>query len=199
MVQGEDDRNEQGVAYSFFSVSEFFGYRLTPIACTNLFDACLASYSPSDCPQGAHVSDKLNLIKTIANEDNFSTFSKIMESSGADEIFKGGGDFTVLAPTNDAFAKFSEERMSKLVNEEKQLQLKALLMYHILPGKVLASDLKTGKTITGEEMMVTDINGITVNGSKLEARDLEASNGIIHAINKVLAPPTHFGAPKPIV
>ena len=145
------------------------------------------------------MSDKLNLIETIAKEENFSTFSRIMGTSGADGVLSGSGEFTVLAPTNDAFEKFSEERLSKLINEEKQLQLKALLMYHILPGKVMASSLKTGKTVTGQEMMVTDINGIKVNSSKLEARNLEATNGVIHAIDKVLAPPTHFGAPKPIM
>lgn len=145
------------------------------------------------------MSDKLDLIETIAKQDNFSTFSRIMGTSGANEIFSGKGEFTVLVPTNDAFAKFSEERMSKLLNEEKQIQLKALLMYHILPGKVMASGLRTGKAVTGQEMMVTDINGIQVNSSKLEARNLEATNGVIHAIDKVLAPPTHFGAPKPLI
>jgi len=139
---------------------------------------------------------KLDLIETIAKHDTFSTFSKIMETSGANEVFSRAGEFTVLAPTNEAFAKYSEERLSKLVNEENQMQLKALLMYHILPGRVMADALKTGKAVTGEEMMVTDINGIKINGSKLEARDLEATNGVIHAIDKVLAPSTHFGAPK---
>jgi len=145
------------------------------------------------------MSDKLDLFATIANQDNFSTFAKIMESSGAHEVFDRKGDFTVLVPTNDAFAKFSEERMSKLINEEKQIQLKALLMYHILPGKVMANELKTGKTVTGQEMMVTDITGIKINSAKLEARNLEATNGVVHAIDKVLVPPAHFGAPKPIV
>ena len=145
------------------------------------------------------MSEKLSLLETIAKEENFSTFARIMGTSGADEVFAGKGDFTVLVPTNDAFAKFSEERMSKLLNEEKQIQLKALLMYHVLPGKVLACDLKTGKSVTGQEMMVTDINGIKVNNAKLEARNLEATNGVVHALNGVLAPSTHFGAPRPIV
>lgn len=142
------------------------------------------------------MSIKLDLVETIARQDNFSTFSEIMRTSGADDVFNGAGDFTVLAPTNDAFEKFSEERLSKLVNEEKQLQLRALLMYHILPGKVMATGLKTGKSVTGQEIMVTDITGIKINSAKLEARDLEATNGVVHAIDTVLAPPAHFGAPK---
>ncbi len=146
------------------------------------------------------MSDKLDLIETLAREENFSTFSEIMETSGANELFRGAGDFTVLAPTNDAFAKFSEERLSKLINEDQQIQLRTLLMYHILPGKIMASGLKTGKSVTGQDMMVTNITGIRVNGSKLEAaRDLEASNGVVHAIDTVMAPSLHFGAPKPIV
>ena len=142
------------------------------------------------------MSNKLDLVETIARQDNFSTFSRILRTSGADDVFSRAGDFTVLAPTNEAFAKFSEERLSKLVNEEKQIQLKTLLMYHILPGKVMASGLKTGKSVTGQEMMITDITGIKVNSSKVEARDLEATNGVVHAIDTVLAPPCHFGAPK---
>ena len=139
---------------------------------------------------------KLDLIETIAKHDNFSTFSKVMETSGANEVFSRAGEFTVLAPTNDAFAQYSEERLSKLMNEESKVQLRALLMYHVLPGKVTADGLKSCKAVTGEEMMVTNINGIKVNGSKLEARDLEATNGIVHAIDKVLTPSAHFGAPK---
>jgi uncharacterized surface protein with fasciclin (FAS1) repeats len=142
------------------------------------------------------MSAQLDLIQTIASHENFSTFSEIMETSGANEVFSRAGDFTVLVPTNDAFAKFSEEQLSKLINEKNQLQLKTLLMYHILPGKVMSDALRSGKSVTGEEMMITNINGIKVNGSKLEARDLEASNGVVHAIDKVMAPSTHFGAPK---
>jgi len=153
----------------------------------------------SNSDEGAYMSDKLNLIETIANEDHFSTFSRIMGTSGANEVFSRAGDFTVLAPTNDAFAKISDEKMNGLINEEKQLQLKALLMYHILPGKVMATALKTGKTVTGQEIMFTDINGIKANSSALQARNLEATDGVVHAIDTVLAPPTHFGAPKPII
>lgn len=145
------------------------------------------------------MSEKLNLLETISKEENFSTFSEIIGTSGADEVLTRNGSFTVLVPTNDAFAKFSAERMSKLVNEEKQIQLKALLMYHMLPGKVMASHLKTGKSVTGQEMMITDITGIKVNNARLEARDLEATNGVVHAVDTVLAPPTHFGAPNPRV
>ena len=143
------------------------------------------------------MSDKLNLIETIAKDDKFSTFSRIMGSSGANDVFSGEGDFTVFAPTNEAFGKIPEERMNALLNEEKQIQLKALLSYHILPGKLLAANLaglKTAKTVTGEAVTFTDVNGIHVNGSAVQARNIEATNGMIDAIDTVLAPPVAAAA-----
>ena len=145
------------------------------------------------------MSDKLDLIETIAREDKFSTFSRIMGTSGANEVFGSGGSFTVFAPTNDAFSKMPDEKLNALLNEEKQIQLKALLSYHILPGKVMAASLKSTKSVTGQEVVITDINGIKINSSALQARNLEASNGVVHGIDKVLAPSTHYGAPKSIL
>src|SRR4051794_30590891 len=88
------------------------------------------------CTKGAYMTDKLNLIETIAKDDKFSVFSRILGTSGANEIFSTGGDFTVFAPTNDAFGKIPDKQMNALLNEEKQIKLKALLSYHVLPTKV---------------------------------------------------------------
>ncbi len=145
------------------------------------------------------MSDKLNLIETIANEDNFSTFSRMMESSGANHVFDGDGSFTVFAPTNDAFAKIPDQKFDALLKDENKAALRTLLSYHILPGKVMASSLKSTKSVTGQEVVVTDINGIKINSSALQARNLEATNGVVHGIDRVLAPSTHYGAPKPLI
>ena len=145
------------------------------------------------------MSDKLNLIETIANQNNFSTFSRIMESSGANHVFDGDGCFTVFAPTNDAFAKIPDQKLDALLKEENKTALRTLLSYHILPGKVMASSLKSTKSITGQEVVVTDINGIKINSSALQARNLEATNGVVHGIDRILAPSTHYGAPKPLL
>jgi uncharacterized surface protein with fasciclin (FAS1) repeats len=142
------------------------------------------------------MSEKLDLIETIAGQDNFSTFSRIMKSSGANDVIAGDGSFTVLAPTNDAFNKIPDKTLDALLKDQKQL--KALLSYHILPGKVMAASLRSTKAVTGQEVVVTDINGIKINSSALQARNLEASNGVVHGIDKVLAPSTHYGAPKPL-
>lgn len=144
------------------------------------------------------MTDKLNLIETIANNPTFSTFSKIMGSSGANAAFSGPGSFTVFAPTNDAFAKFPETEMTRLVNEPNQPGLKALLSYHILPNRVDAANLatlKTAKAVSGEEMTFTDSSGIKVNASSVQGRNIEATNGVIHAIDTVLALPVAATVP----
>jgi transforming growth factor-beta-induced protein len=143
------------------------------------------------------MTDKLNLIETIAKDDKFSTFSRLLGSSKANEAFSGEGDFTVFAPTNDAFGKIPDAQMNELLNQEDQIKLRGLLKYHILPGKVFAANvaaLNTTKTVTGQEVTITDTNGIKVNGSTMQARNIEATNGIVHAIDTVLAPPATAAA-----
>jgi len=145
------------------------------------------------------MSDKLNLIETIAGESQYSTFSRILETYGGNEILDGEGSFTVFAPTNDAFAKIPDEKLDALLNEDKQTQIKALLSYHILPGKVMAANLKSTKALTGQEVMVTDTNGIKINAAVLQGRNLEATNGVVHGIDAVLRPPIPYGGPKSLI
>lgn len=137
------------------------------------------------------MTDKLNLIETIAKEDKWSTFSRLLGTSGAIAAFSAGGDHTVFVPTNDAFGKIPDAKMNELLNEPNQAKLKALLSYHILPGKVMAANLpanQTRKTVTGEELTFSEANGLKVNGAGIQARNIEASNGVIHQTDTVLAP-----------
>ena len=141
------------------------------------------------------MTDKLNLIETIAKQDKFSTFTRLMASSGTNEIISSG-QFTVFVPTNDAFSKIPEAKINELINETGHAKLKALLSYHILPGKVMAASLvsaPTRKAFTGEELMFTDISGLKVNGASIQARNLEATNGVVHALDTLLTP---TAAPK---
>ena len=141
------------------------------------------------------MSDKINLIETISKQDQFSTFSRLMASSGANDLINSG-QFTVFVPTNDAFAKVPEAKIDELVDETGQARLKALLSYHILPGKVMAASLvsaPTRKSFTGEELMFTDMSGLKVNNASIQARNLEATNGVVHALDTVLFP---SAAPK---
>ena len=136
------------------------------------------------------MSEKLTLIETIAKIDMFSSFSRYMGMSGANEAFSAGGDFTVFAPTNDAFGKIPDKKMNALLQEPGQVTLKTLLSNHIVPDRLLAASLGskgTAVTITGAEVAFTDDRGgLRVNDSGVQARNVEASNGIVHALDTVL-------------
>jgi hypothetical protein len=137
------------------------------------------------------MTDRFNLIETIAQQDKFSTFTRLMASSGANDVFKGEGPFTVFVPTNDAFAKVPTKIMNELLNERDQIQLRALLSYHIVPGKIMAANMggtPTRNAFTGEELRFSDSNGLKVNGAIVQARNIEATNGVVHSLDTVLAP-----------
>jgi uncharacterized surface protein with fasciclin (FAS1) repeats len=204
--KGNRLEDEPSLAYSLFSLPEYVGSTLTssanykpramPDGGGSIF-AVQERTGPAALHKGVCMTDKLNLIETIANEDKFSTFSRYMGTSGANEIFNGAGPFTVFAPTNDAFGKIPDARMNELLNEPGQAKLKALLSYHILPTKIEAlnlATLKTAKTISGQALTFTDSGGIKVNGSSMQARNIEATNGVIHALDTVLAPPVAVAA-----
>lgn len=138
------------------------------------------------------MSANLNLIDTIANDARFSAFSRMMASSGANEVFDREGPFTVFVPTNDAFGKVPDKEMNQLLSQVGQPRLKALLTYHIIHGKVMAGNVAskmTRESMTGEEISFADKNGLKVNKSGLQARNIEASNGVVHALDTVLERP----------
>ncbi|MDI1242755.1 MAG: fasciclin domain-containing protein [bacterium] len=136
------------------------------------------------------MSDKLDLINTIAHEDKWSTFSRLIESSGARDWLSLEGEFTVFVPNNDAFGKIPDAKMNELLQEKRQATLRELLSYHFVPGLHPSSALtRPMKSITGQELTFTASNGLKVNGAMLQARNIQASNGVVHQVDTVLAPP----------
>jgi uncharacterized surface protein with fasciclin (FAS1) repeats len=147
------------------------------------------------------MTEKRTLIETIAKKDMFSTFSRLMGTSKANEAFSAGGDFTVFAPTNDAFGKIPDKRMNELLNEPGQTSLKKLLSYHILPGKFFAANIASSHskpTITGAEVKITNFGSLKVNDSVVQARNIEATNGVVHALDTVLNYETKTSTTEPI-
>jgi len=138
------------------------------------------------------MSERINLIDTIAKNDMFSTFTRMLRTSKANEILSGEGNFTVFVPTNDAFGKVPDAQMNAWLSETDQTRLKSLLSYHIVPGKLFAANLGgigTAKSVTGQEITFTDHGGIKVNASGMQSRNIEASNGIVHGLDTVLTAP----------
>jgi len=137
------------------------------------------------------MSDKLNLIETIAGQDRFSEFARLMGTSGANDVFSREGDFTVFAPTNDAFQQIPDKELSYLLQEENRPKLKSMLKYHVLPGRLHAEDagaLRRTVNISGQDVRFSNGDCIRINGAAILDRNLEASNGLVHAIDAVLIP-----------
>lgn len=119
---------------------------------------------------------------------NFTTLVTAIKAAGLVDTLKGKGPFTVFAPTDDAFAKVPKADLDALLKDKEKL--KSVLTYHVVPAKVLAKDVKAGDvpTVNGKALKVTTNYGVKVNNAKVIATDVEASNGVIHAIDTVLFP-----------
>lgn len=148
------------------------------------------------------MAEKFDLIETIAREPKFSTFARYMAMSSANEMLNGSGNYTVFVPTNEAFARIPDDKMNALLEEPGMSRLRALLSYHIVPGKILASNISTRTikgSVTGEAIRFEYSNGVKVNGAGLQIRNIEAANGVIHSLGTVLTPtPKFVKNPQPI-
>ena len=125
----------------------------------------------------------------IANPD----FSNLVAAAGLVETLSGEGPFTVFAPTNEAIAALPEGTVESLLLPENIEQLQDILKYHVVAGLAPSSSLESGdvETLNGESVTIEVSNsGITVNDATVTAADVMASNGVIHAINAVLLPPS---------
>ena len=129
-----------------------------------------------------------DIVDTAVAAGNFKTLVVALKTADLVNTLKGKGPFTVFAPTDEAFAKIPKADLDALLaNKEK---LSAVLTYHVVPGKVMAKDVKAGDvaTVNGKTIKITTANGVVVNMSKVTATDIDASNGVIHVIDTVLMP-----------
>jgi uncharacterized surface protein with fasciclin (FAS1) repeats len=129
-----------------------------------------------------------DIVDTAVAAGNFKTLAVALKAADLVNTLKGKGPYTVFAPTDEAFAKIPKADLDALLaNKEK---LSAVLTYHVVPGKVMAKDVKAGDvaTVNGKTIKITTANGVVVNMSKVTATDIDASNGVIHVIDTVLMP-----------
>jgi uncharacterized surface protein with fasciclin (FAS1) repeats len=142
-------------------------------------------------PAHAGTSD---VVDTAVAAGQFTTLAKALQAAGLVETLKGPGPFTVFAPTDAAFAKLPSGTLDDLLKPENKDQLRAVLTYHVVPGKIMAADLagkKTNaKTVEGSSLAI-DATGkvVKVNDATVTKADVAASNGVIHVIDGVLLPP----------
>lgn len=131
-----------------------------------------------------------NIVQTAASNPEFSTLAKLIGDAGLTETLSGPGPFTVFAPTNAAFAKVPAKTMADLTADKARLS--AVLTYHVIPGSLMAADVKQGnvKTAQGSNLAVSRAGTfVTVEDAMVTQADIRATNGVIHAIDTVLIPP----------
>lgn len=132
-----------------------------------------------------------DIVDTAAAAGSFGTLLAAAEAAGLVETLKGEGPFTVFAPTDDAFAALPEGTVASLLLPENKDQLVSILTYHVVPGKVMSTDLvddMEAPTVQGGTLTIDLDNGVMVEAATVTAADIEASNGVIHVIDMVILP-----------
>ena len=132
-----------------------------------------------------------DIVAVASGAGSFNTLVAAVKAAGLVETLQGTGPFTVFAPTDEAFAKLPKGTVEDLLKPENKEKLLAVLTYHVVPGKVMAAEVKTmkAKTVNGQELSVKAWDGkVTVDGAKVIKTDVAASNGVIHVIDSVVLP-----------
>lgn len=130
-----------------------------------------------------------DIVDTAKSAGSFNTLVTAVQAAGLVDTLKGPGPFTVFAPTDEAFAKIPKEKLDALLKDKAALT--KVLTYHVVPGKVMAKDVKAGavKTVQGSNLSVTLKDGkVGVNNANVVKTDIAADNGVIHVIDSVVMP-----------
>jgi len=134
-----------------------------------------------------------DIVDTAVSAGQFNTLVAAVKAAGLVDTLKGEGPFTVFAPTDEAFAKLPAGTVEDLLKPENKDKLVAILTYHVVPGKVMSSDI-AGKmteatTVEGDALTIDAMkDGVTVDDAKVIQADIETSNGVIHVIDTVVMP-----------
>ena len=131
------------------------------------------------------------IVGVAAGAGQFNTLVAAVKAAGLVETLNGKGPFTVFAPTDEAFAKLPAGTVENLLKPENKEKLVAVLTYHVLPGELMAADVRTtnAKTVNGKKLAIKVHDGkVTVGGANVVKTDIDASNGVIHVIDAILIP-----------
>jgi len=139
-----------------------------------------------------------DVVDVAAGAGSFNTLVAAVKAADLVDALKGEGPFTVFAPTDEAFAALPDGTLDELLKPENKEQLQSILLYHVVPGKVMSADIKgtvDAETLQGASVAVKSEGWsdsqrkVTVNGANVISADVPASNGVIHVIDAVILPP----------
>jgi uncharacterized surface protein with fasciclin (FAS1) repeats len=129
-----------------------------------------------------------DIVDTAVAAGSFKTLVTAVQAAGLVDTLKGPGPFTVFAPTDEAFAKIPKATLDALLKDKAALT--KVLTYHVVPGKVMAKDVKAGmvKTVQGNSITVATTGGVKVDAANVVKTDIAVDNGVIHVIDTVIMP-----------
>lgn len=134
----------------------------------------------------------MDVVDLAAHTGQFNTLIAAVQAAGLEGVLRGDGPFTILAPTDEAFAKLPEGTVEDLLKPENLEKLKGILTYHVIPGNVYAKDvvaMNSGKTVNGQEVTFkVEGDKVYADTAKIVKADVKASNGVIHIIDNVILP-----------
>ena len=141
---------------------------------------------------GSAFAFEKNIVDTAVEAGKFKTLAAALGAAGLVDAVKGPGPFTVFAPSDEAFAKLPKGTVETLLKPENKEKLKAILTYHVVPGKVMAKEvvnIKGAKSLNGQRIDVKIDGGkVMVDGAQVLTTDIACTNGVIHVIDSVILP-----------
>ena len=133
-----------------------------------------------------------DIVETAVAAGQFNTLAKALEAAGLVDALKEPGPFTVFAPTDEAFSRLPAGTLEDLLKPENRDKLRSILTYHVVSGRVMSSEvvkLRSAKTLNGQSVRIRARGGkVQVDDANVIKADIEASNGVIHVIDKVILP-----------
>jgi len=133
-----------------------------------------------------------DIVDTAVAAGSFKTLAAALDAAGLVQTLKGSGPFTVFAPTDEAFAKLPAGTLEHLLKPEQKAELRRILTYHVVSGKVMAADvvtMRSAKAVSGDAITITARDGkVQVDKANVVKADIATSNGVIHVIDAVILP-----------
>lgn len=159
--------------------------RLSGVLGALLLGGCALTAERAETPR--------DIVDAAIEAGTFNTLVAVIQAADLMDLLKSPGPFTVFAPTDAAFAALPEGAVATLLKPGDRDRLVAILTYHMIPGALtsaeLAGEVRRIPTLQGATIVIDATSGFGVNGANVVAADIDASNGVIHAIDKVILPP----------
>ncbi len=165
--------------------------RIASLLSTLSLVSLLALQVEAEDKASAYQKGGSSIADIVERSSNFSTLVAAARAAGLAKMLDSDGPFTLFAPTDVAFSKLPEGTLEELLLPENKKKLKELLTHHMLKGQVMSDDVSSGdvKTVSGEDATIeVGETGVTIDGARVIATDVLASNGVIHVIDKVMLP-----------